>query len=597
MSNVHPSHADFSRRQEYSPRHNIPIVLGMSQCNHNSFPPAQTYDPTSASNFLDEFSQPHPQFVDLLETHSSGVRLSYPSLTTPTPSTQFSPQYPITTVLPSVYHHPPLSPSSLSRLVQPTLSLSNSSLDAGIPRCAVAGSLDPTTGIFYRTPEPPRLRTAQACEKCRKRKAKCSGEHPACQRCLIRGLTCIYAPEGRVRGSQKPRIRPLTIVPPRDSRSARRSKETPPSSNTSSSSSSSSPPSTASTSSLHPLVSVSDSEATTSSSALSVKQGLKALLGRPRRATISSSVLSPRPDSSESHGGPETGVKRGPGRPRKYQAITRVTSPTVSSPRLGQTSSIELSSPLSEAQKQQQAKVDINSNSSNATPPPTSSPLESVVAYPALVSNQRVLSPHAGSFGALDCTPFGVLEWDNTKVIQRSLIVDTNTDIQFPDKGISPASLVLGTLERNNADGHGRIGVNCSPPTTQPSPLVATILSTHTPASSTTPILSPSSSLSPSNSGERVYVPFGSSSLPSSSSLPLYQDSFAEESNANFGYSFGSYSVASTPYLQDVPPQADAMRPDDSIDIDVLGEYLDWTCPKDVKEHCEGGPVDMESLF
>ncbi|KAF8205957.1 hypothetical protein K438DRAFT_1963738 [Mycena galopus ATCC 62051] len=40
------------------------------------------------------------------------------------------------------------------------------------PRITLAGSLDPTTGIFYRTPEHPRLRTAQACEKCRARKAK-----------------------------------------------------------------------------------------------------------------------------------------------------------------------------------------------------------------------------------------------------------------------------------------------------------------------------------------------------------------------------------------------------------------------------------------
>lgn len=36
----------------------------------------------------------------------------------------------------------------------------------------LAGALDPTTGIFYRPPDHPRLRTAQACEKCRTRKAK-----------------------------------------------------------------------------------------------------------------------------------------------------------------------------------------------------------------------------------------------------------------------------------------------------------------------------------------------------------------------------------------------------------------------------------------
>lgn len=42
----------------------------------------------------------------------------------------------------------------------------------GLHRPTLAGSLDPATGIFYRTPEHPRLRTAQACEKCRTRKAK-----------------------------------------------------------------------------------------------------------------------------------------------------------------------------------------------------------------------------------------------------------------------------------------------------------------------------------------------------------------------------------------------------------------------------------------
>ncbi|KAJ3793714.1 hypothetical protein GGU11DRAFT_748663 [Lentinula aff. detonsa] len=76
----------------------------------------------------------------------------------------------------------------------------------------LAGSLDPTTGVFYRTPEHPRLRTAQACEKCRTRKAKCSGEHPSCKRCLNRGLVCEYAKEGRVRGPNKPKPK-LSVQP------------------------------------------------------------------------------------------------------------------------------------------------------------------------------------------------------------------------------------------------------------------------------------------------------------------------------------------------------------------------------------------------
>ncbi|RDX45011.1 hypothetical protein OH76DRAFT_1457770 [Lentinus brumalis] len=66
----------------------------------------------------------------------------------------------------------------------------------------LSGSLDPNTGEFHRTVEHPRLRTAQACEKCRIRKAKCTGETP-CSRCLSRGLQCEYAPERKMRGPNK----------------------------------------------------------------------------------------------------------------------------------------------------------------------------------------------------------------------------------------------------------------------------------------------------------------------------------------------------------------------------------------------------------
>ncbi|KAH9959712.1 hypothetical protein BJV74DRAFT_890987 [Russula compacta] len=68
-----------------------------------------------------------------------------------------------------------------------------------------AGSLDPATGVFSRAADHPRIRTAQACEKCRARKAKCSGDHPTCQRCLQRGLVCTYAAERRMRGPNKPK--------------------------------------------------------------------------------------------------------------------------------------------------------------------------------------------------------------------------------------------------------------------------------------------------------------------------------------------------------------------------------------------------------
>ncbi|KAJ7775050.1 hypothetical protein B0H16DRAFT_84121 [Mycena metata] len=39
------------------------------------------------------------------------------------------------------------------------------------------------------------------------REAKCSGDHPACARCVGRGLKCEYAKEGRVRGPNKPKSR------------------------------------------------------------------------------------------------------------------------------------------------------------------------------------------------------------------------------------------------------------------------------------------------------------------------------------------------------------------------------------------------------
>ncbi|KAF8884153.1 hypothetical protein BD779DRAFT_793751 [Infundibulicybe gibba] len=105
---------------------------------------------------------------------------------------------------PSPYPAPRLSPPLPSQLNGGSQQHNNSHMP-------LAGSFDPSTGIFYRTPEHPRLRTAQACEKCRTRKAKCSGEHPSCKRCINRGLVCEYAKEGRVRGPNKVKSRSGTL--------------------------------------------------------------------------------------------------------------------------------------------------------------------------------------------------------------------------------------------------------------------------------------------------------------------------------------------------------------------------------------------------
>ena len=75
--------------------------------------------------------------------------------------------------MPSSYDSfPTASPYPPPRLSPPPTSLSLGGFGHTSRHGALAGSLDPTTGIFYRTPDHPRLRTAQACEKCRTRKAK-----------------------------------------------------------------------------------------------------------------------------------------------------------------------------------------------------------------------------------------------------------------------------------------------------------------------------------------------------------------------------------------------------------------------------------------
>ncbi|KAI0634664.1 hypothetical protein C8Q77DRAFT_1216753 [Trametes polyzona] len=50
--------------------------------------------------------------------------------------------------------------------------------------------------LFLRSPTPLKnRRTQKACNKCRQRKAKCSGGRPTCSRCLARGYHCEYAEE------------------------------------------------------------------------------------------------------------------------------------------------------------------------------------------------------------------------------------------------------------------------------------------------------------------------------------------------------------------------------------------------------------------
>lgn len=58
-----------------------------------------------------------------------------------------------------------------------------------------------------------RQRTSQACDKCRERKTKCSGDRPICKRCTTRGLKCAYScREQRSRGPTKPRPRASSAI-------------------------------------------------------------------------------------------------------------------------------------------------------------------------------------------------------------------------------------------------------------------------------------------------------------------------------------------------------------------------------------------------
>ncbi|KAF9473782.1 hypothetical protein BDN70DRAFT_356308 [Pholiota conissans] len=63
--------------------------------------------------------------------------------------------------------------------------------------------------LFVLKPQSLRQRTAQACDKCRERKTKCSGHRPVCTRCTNRGLLCEYTiRESRVRSIMRPRTVP-----------------------------------------------------------------------------------------------------------------------------------------------------------------------------------------------------------------------------------------------------------------------------------------------------------------------------------------------------------------------------------------------------
>ncbi|KAI0647389.1 hypothetical protein C8Q79DRAFT_959199 [Trametes meyenii] len=101
------------------------------------------------------------------------------------------------------FAHPPSQPSLSSPpapaeaassndpfvYVQPEVKAAQKEADRGVPAEIKKRAL-------FVAP-PARLRIAQACERCRKRKTKCTGDKPQCARCARRGFECEYVEEHR----------------------------------------------------------------------------------------------------------------------------------------------------------------------------------------------------------------------------------------------------------------------------------------------------------------------------------------------------------------------------------------------------------------
>lgn len=102
-----------------------------------------------------------------------------PPIYGPTYAVRPQPMYPLSTIHPPTPTHVPPKQSQPTTAPAPTTlpeqHEDRGSIDHGQrSRSWGAGALDVTTGVFVRAPDHPRIRTAQACEKCRLRKAKVS---------------------------------------------------------------------------------------------------------------------------------------------------------------------------------------------------------------------------------------------------------------------------------------------------------------------------------------------------------------------------------------------------------------------------------------
>jgi hypothetical protein len=73
----------------------------------------------------------------------------------------------------------------------------------GFPCSYDDDATDPAAAAAAWSVALPRRRVKQACLSCHSRKARCSGHMPACDRCRVQGIECIYRPTKRARTSGK----------------------------------------------------------------------------------------------------------------------------------------------------------------------------------------------------------------------------------------------------------------------------------------------------------------------------------------------------------------------------------------------------------
>jgi hypothetical protein len=133
-------------------------------------------DPRATGPFSDNATSPH--------TAPAAPRMGIPPIYSPPYALRPQPMYPLPTIHPSTPTHGPPEQSQRTTTPAPTAFHEQHEDRANIDhaqrsRSWGAGSLDPTTGVFSRASDHPRIRTAQACEKCRARKAKVSVASPS----------------------------------------------------------------------------------------------------------------------------------------------------------------------------------------------------------------------------------------------------------------------------------------------------------------------------------------------------------------------------------------------------------------------------------